>query len=174
MVFRTCFGVLGDARDAEDAAQEAFVIAFRSLADWRGEGPFGAWIGRIAVRIAVRHATHRQPVGWLVPTETGMNGERGDPGWILDPATPETRSMGRPDEVDPSALVLGAERAQLVRAAVVALDEPYREVVALRFFAQLSLEEIATETARPVGTVKTHLRRGLVRLRRHLATEPEP
>ena len=45
------------------------------------------------------------------------------------------------------------------------LPEPYREVVTLRFFGELSLEEIARQTERPVPTVKTHLRRGLLRLR---------
>ncbi len=48
------------------------------------------------------------------------------------------------------------------------LDEPYREVVALRFFAERSLAEIAVATDRPLGTVKTHLHRGLARLRRTL------
>ena len=43
--------------------------------------------------------------------------------------------------------------------------EPYREVVTLRFFGEMSLEEIARQTERPLGTVKTHLRRGLQRLR---------
>jgi RNA polymerase sigma-70 factor (ECF subfamily) len=38
-------------------------------------------------------------------------------------------------------------------------------VIALRFFAELSLDEIAAQTGRPLGTVKTHLRRGLIRLR---------
>jgi RNA polymerase sigma-70 factor (ECF subfamily) len=48
---------------------------------------------------------------------------------------------------------------------VAALPEPYREVVALRFFGELSLFEVAEATGRPLGTVKTHLRRGLERLR---------
>ena len=52
-----------------------------------------------------------------------------------------------------------------MRNAVEALPEPYREVVALRFFAELSLAEVAETTGRPVNTVKTHLRRGLERLR---------
>src|SRR5262245_50389877 len=41
-VVRTCHRILGDLHEAEDAAQEAFVTAYRSLAGWRGEGPFGA------------------------------------------------------------------------------------------------------------------------------------
>ena len=43
-VVRACHRILGDLHEAEDAAQEAFVTAFRSLAGWRGDGPFGAWL----------------------------------------------------------------------------------------------------------------------------------
>ena len=66
---------------------------------------------------------------------------------------------------DPALLSMRAERATEIRAAVIALPEPYREVVALRFFADASLDQIATQTGRPLGTVKTHLHRGLARLR---------
>jgi RNA polymerase sigma factor (sigma-70 family) len=62
-------------------------------------------------------------------------------------------------------LAVRAERAADLRAAVAVLPEPYREVVTLRFFGDLSLEEIARQTDRPLSTVKTHLRRGLLRLR---------
>ena len=62
-------------------------------------------------------------------------------------------------------LAVRAERAADLRGAVATLPEPYREVVTLRFFGELSLEEIARQTERPLPTVKTHLRRGLLRLR---------
>jgi RNA polymerase sigma-70 factor (ECF subfamily) len=145
-VIRACHRVLGDIHEAEDAAQEAFVTAFRSLAGWRAEGPFGAWLTRIAVRIALRRAERRREVTWI------------DPG---DPA----RGIDLPGGMDPVATTLRAERAAGLRTAVGRLDEPYREVVALRFFGELSLDEIASQTGRPLGTVKTHLRRGLLRLR---------
>ena len=61
-----------------------------------------------------------------------------------------------------------AERATEIRTAVTSLPEPYRETVALRFFAEASLDEIARQTGRPLGTVKTHLHRGLARLRASL------
>ena len=145
-VVRACHRVLGDLHEAEDAAQEAFVIAFRSLAAWRGDGPFGAWLTRIAVRIALRRAQGRRDVTWIDPT---------------DPSA----GVDLPGGPDPAITSLQAERAAGIRAAVGRLDEPYREVVALRFFGELSLEEIASQTGRPLGTVKTHLRRGLLRLR---------
>ena len=62
-------------------------------------------------------------------------------------------------------VALRAERAADLRAAVATLHEPYRETVTLRFFGELSLEEIARQTERPLATVKTHLRRGLLQLR---------
>jgi len=145
-VVRACHRVLGDLHEAEDAAQEAFVTAFRSLSAWRGEGPFGAWITRIAVRIALRRAQRRREVAWIDPT---------------DP----TRGIDLPGGVDPAAITLRSERDADVRAAVSKLDEPYRETVALRFFGELTLDEIASQTGRPLGTVKTHLHRGLLRLR---------
>ena len=66
---------------------------------------------------------------------------------------------------DPAAASLQAEQAVELRRALQTLDDPYREVVLLRFYGDLSLAEIALETGRPVATIKTHLRRGLLRLR---------
>lgn len=145
-VVRACHRILGDLHEAEDAAQEAFVTAFRGLAGWRADGPFGAWLTRIAVRISLRRAQRRRDVTWI------------------DPSHPE-RPLDLPGGIDPAVSSLRAERSTELRAAVARLDEPYREVVALRFFGELSLEEIASQTGRPLATVKTHLRRGLIRLR---------
>jgi RNA polymerase sigma-70 factor, ECF subfamily len=160
---RACHRVIGDHAEAEDAAQEAFVTAFRSLATWRGDGPFGAWLTRIGVRIALRHVSRRRTVTWRDPARVG-----GDPG--LDPAdrAADRAAIAAAPLTDPAVLSLRAERATEIRTAVSNLPEPYREVVALRFFGEASLEEIARETRRPLGTVKTHLHRGLARLRRDL------
>jgi RNA polymerase sigma-70 factor (ECF subfamily) len=157
---RACHRVLGDLHEAEDAAQEAFVTAYRSLASWRGDGPFGAWLTRIAVRIAIRQAGRRRSVTWMDPAGS-PEGDR------LDAATAamDGQSLAATSRHDPAMLAVRAERAAALRDAVAMLPEPYREVVTLRFFGELSLEEIARETDRPLPTVKTHLRRGLLRLR---------
>lgn len=153
-VIRACHRVLGDLGEAEDVAQEAFVGAYRSLGSWRADGPFGAWLARIAVRLAIRRATRRKVVSWV------------NPGPDLDGATDDPSARLRADgAADPERLALRGEQQRAVRRAVSELAEPYREVVALRFFAERSLEEIAGVTGRPLGTVKTHLRRGLLRLR---------
>jgi RNA polymerase sigma-70 factor (ECF subfamily) len=154
-VVRACHRVLGDLAEAEDVAQEAFVIAYRSLGTWRGDGPFGAWLARIAVRLAIRQAARRKTVTWVRPAP----GEDHDAPLQALPAGHGT---------DPERVALRGERHRSVREAVARLDEPYREVVALRFFAERSLDEIATITGRPLGTVKTHLHRGLIRLRGRL------
>src|SRR4051794_39947347 len=60
-----CARVLGDRAEAEDVAQEAFVIAYRSLSSWRADGAFGAWLSRIAIRLALRRVAQRRQVTWL-------------------------------------------------------------------------------------------------------------
>ena len=153
-VVRACARVLGDHAEAEDAAQEAFVTAYRALPTWRGDGPFGAWVVRIAVRIALRRAGRLKNVTWLDPGSSVAEIER-----------PDRVRFGSPASPDPAGWLIRAERDTELRRAVAALDEPYREVVALRFFGERSLAEIAQATDRPLGTVKTHLHRGLARLR---------
>ena len=163
-LIRACHRVLGDHAEAEDAAQEAFVTAFRSLSTWRGDGPLGAWLTRIAVRIALREAGRRRTVTWRDPH--AASGESEAPTAAARAA--ERDALAAAPLTDPAILSLRAERATEIRTAVAALPEPYREVVALRFFGEASLDEIARETGRPLGTVKTHLHRGLARLRTSL------
>jgi RNA polymerase sigma-70 factor (ECF subfamily) len=149
-VFRTCYRILGTVPEAEDAAQETFVIAYRAIDTYRGEGAVGAWLARIAARQAFRRLSQRREASSLDVVDTTANAST---------------------DADPLGQALAAERQAAVRIAVAALPEPYREVVALRFFGELSLAEIAVVTDRPVGTVKTHLRRGLGRLREALGEE---
>ena len=162
---RACHRILGDRADAEDAAQEAMVSAYRQLASWRGEGPFGAWLMRIGVRIALRQAGKRRTVTWRDPLAPGQSAVPTD-----DPITKATdqAALDSAPLTDPAVLSMRAERATELRAVVTNLPEPYREVIALRFFGDATLDEIARQTGRPLGTVKTHLHRGLARLRSEL------
>ena len=150
VVYHACLRILGRPHDAEDVTQECFVAAFRSIGTYRGDGSLRAWLLRIATRLAFRRLAQRRPSAELDAVPEPM---------LAD-------SSGEP------TVVIGAREARReVRDAVAALADPYREVVALRFFGDLSLQEVAEVTGRPLNTVKTHLRRGLERLRPALESE---
>jgi RNA polymerase sigma-70 factor, ECF subfamily len=148
-VVRACARVLGDFSAAEDVAQECFVTAFQSIGSWRGEGSLHGWLLRIGINRALRTASRQSRA---LPLE----GDSGEP--------PEIAGGS-----EPLADLLTAERDRQVQEAVASLPEPYRETIVLRYFAELSIAEIADETGRPIGTVKTHIGRALLRLRAVLA-----
>jgi len=149
-VYRTCLRILGRPRDAEDVTQESFVAAYRAIGQFRGEGSLRGWLLRIATRQSYRRLAQRRP-----DAELDSVGEAR----LSDPSA------------DPTRVVVAAEQRADVRRAVNELTDPYREVVALRFFGEMSLAEVADATGRPINTVKTHLRRGLERLRQVVAPE---
>ena len=124
----------------------------------------GADRGRLALRRAAQRS--RRDVVWIDPAEPEFVGASSGPAAGLARLALERRSVA-----DPAAVAVRADEAAAVRSAVARLDEPYREIVALRFFGELSLGEIAAEADRPLATVKTQLRRGLLRLRQVLGED---
>jgi RNA polymerase sigma-70 factor, ECF subfamily len=151
-VYRACLRILGRPHDAEDVTQESFMAAFRAIRGFRGDGSLRGWLLRIATRQSYRRLAQRRPAADLE-------------------SVPETH-LGD-TSADPTRVVAIAERRDEVRDAVARLPDPYREVVALRFFGELSLAEVAEATGRPVNTVKTHLRRGLERLQPMVSAEAD-
>lgn len=139
-----CAAIMGNSDDAQDVAQDAFVHAYRSLAGYRGDGTFGAWIGKIATRMAISRAAAR-------------NRRRTEV--VVD-------DLRAPDEYsNPERQMVDLEHAEQLRQAINALPAAQREVVQLRFYSDMPIESIAVATRSPVGTVKSRLHRALTRLR---------
>ena len=149
VVLRTCYRILGSVEDAEDAAQEVFVIAHRAMGSFRGEGSPRAWLLRIATRECWR-------------LSAAQRRRR-----VLD-ATQDPADQPHEHAEDPAHVLIDGERRELIRRSVEDLPEPYREVVTLRYFGELPIAEIAVLTGRPSGTIKAQLHRGVERLRREL------
>jgi RNA polymerase sigma-70 factor (ECF subfamily) len=150
-ILRTCYRVLGRVDEAEEVTQETFVLAYRALGSYRGGGHPAAWITRIATREAWRHVAARSRRRSMTTT--------------LDEGAWPVAS----DALDPATEAVMAEERVRVRVAVGRLPEPYREVITLRYFGELSLLEISAATGRPEGTVKAQVHRGLGRLRELLS-----
>jgi RNA polymerase sigma-70 factor, ECF subfamily len=142
-----CQRILGDPNEAQDVAQDAFLQAYRALATFRGDGPFGAWLRRIAVRVAVARLAARRDVVRL----------------DADALDPQAATLQSTD--DPEATALDTEQRTAILDAVASLPVAQRDVILLRFYGDLSLQEIAELTSHPVGTVKSRLHRGMAGLR---------
>ena len=139
--------LLGDAHEAEDAVQDALVVAWQSFDRLRETDRFGAWFDRILVN-GCRDRLRRRKVVRFIPIDGEPERAGGDPFTTF---------------IERDAVLAGLER--------LTADE--RIVVVLRFWADLPLEGIAERLGWPLGTVKSRLHRALGRLRETLATTEE-
>ena len=146
IAFRTAYLVTGNAADAEEAAQDAFVKAYYALSRFRRGAPFRPWL----LRIVANEARNRRR----------SSGRRG----ALAARAADAESSGDAAP-SPEAALLTGERRDAVLAAVNALRDEDRLVIGCRFFLELSEEETAAALGVPQGTVKSRLSRALERLR---------
>lgn len=142
---RTAYVILRDADEAQDAAQEAFVKAYRAIGRFREGAPLRPWLMRIVANEAInrakssaRHRTVDLDVAGSVATDAD--------------ASPEARA-------------LAGERRELLLRAVNEMKEDDRIVIAYRYFFELSEAEMAEALGIAPGTVKSRLSRALSRLR---------
>jgi len=151
VAFRTAWIVLGDAHEAEDAAQEAFIKAYYALPRFHAGAAFRPWL----LQIVANQARNQRRAG----------GRRGA---LALRATADERASGDAAP-SPEAAALLEERRQALLQAVRDLRNEDRLVVAYRYFFELSEMEMAGALGCARGTVKSRLSRALGRLRDALA-----
>jgi RNA polymerase sigma-70 factor (ECF subfamily) len=154
-IFNTALRMLGDEDCAADAAQNAFILAFRNITNLRG-GCFGAWLLRILKNVCYDEL-RRQRRRSTLPLEPIVDDEEFDsPGWLADFSHEPARNV---------------EFADLTRAIQVSLQTllpEYRMIIVLVDIEGLDYAEAAAITGVPIGTVKSRLARARRRLRNEL------
>jgi RNA polymerase sigma-70 factor (ECF subfamily) len=141
--YRTARLILGDPNEAEDATHDAALAAWRRFPELREAARFEAWFGRILVN-ACRdrlRARRRLPIN----VDVAGVGSLRDARWT-----------------DPADAVV---REELLRNAIRSLSPEHREVVVLRYFVDLTVEQIAERTGSRAGTVKSRLHYALRQMR---------
>jgi RNA polymerase sigma factor (sigma-70 family) len=130
------------ASEADDVAQDAFLTAFERIAEFRGDGTFAAWVKRIAARLYLRRLQREKRLAGLAVEAEDIN---------TDATAPDA-----------------AERIDLDEG-LKSLGMAERLCVSMCYGAGLSHGEAAEALNLPLGTVKSHVKRGLEKLRARLA-----
>src|ERR1051325_1320626 len=157
MLFRTARAILRDDAEAEDALQEAYVQAYRSMDSFRAESQLSTWLARIVANEALmrlRKSTRRAEIVPIQPAASVQEIEQ----------VTDSDMNNAPDAA--------AERRQMRRvleSQIDALPDTYRAVFMLRAVEELSVEETAAVLELPAGTVRTRFFRARSMLREMLA-----
>ena len=156
-IFALCFGMLGREDDARDAAQEAFIAAYRNLKNFRGDAKVSSWLHRIAVNQCL--TTKRRQKS---RAEDFLDDEDG---------AAERTFIASPLK-SPAKVTEQAERLTLVRQAVGALPTDLRQVIVMKEFEEMTFQEISETLELPLSTVKSRLYTALKQLKMRLERTP--
>ena len=159
-VFNMTLRIVGNREDAEEAAQDVFVRAYRSLDRFRGDSRFSTWLYRIAVNVSLSSA--RRSRRDLSTSSLSEDDEDGLPMQIPDTAA------------NPAELFEQTEFRERVRNLVAALPPIYSVVISMYHMQSLSYDEIAEALELPIGTVKARLFRARAALRNLVYRSLEP
>lgn len=159
-LFNLAFRMLGNRQEAEDTVQDAFLRVYENLNRYDNQHKFSTWIFRIATNLCIDRLRRRRPVYSLdadVSDTDGMDGY----------------SMLPTDDPGPEQSVMLTERQRMVAAAIDSLPPKYKSAMALKYYQDLSLQEISDILDIPVATVKTRIHRGREYLRQRLEREKD-
>jgi RNA polymerase sigma-70 factor (ECF subfamily) len=155
LVYNVAYRIMGEAASAEDAAQEAFLSAYRSIRRYRG-GSFRGWLLRIVTHACYDELRRRKRRPSVSLEGEGVESEPGE-----SEANPALASPADGPEA-------AAERSALARGIQECLErlpEEFRVVAVLADVQELEYQEVAAAIGKPVGTVKSRLARARARLR---------
>jgi RNA polymerase sigma-70 factor (ECF subfamily) len=158
-VYAMALSFLHNEADAEDAAQEAFLKAFRNLATFRNEAKFGTWLTSIALNEARSRIRRRDAIRMESLDEPHEDGEQPSPALLRDWKEIPSEALER------------KEVRQLLQKAITALPLIYREVFRLRDIEQLSVHEAAQVLGITISSVKVRLHRARMMLQKKLAPQ---
>jgi RNA polymerase sigma-70 factor (ECF subfamily) len=158
VAYRMAFRITGNAEDAEEAAQDAFLRAYRKLDSFRRDSNFSTWVNRIAMNSALNIVERRS-------RDIGHAAER------LDAmAAPGTIPLQVADgKAGPERVLLDAETKRMRRAAMDDLTPMERTAFTMRHMEDLSIAEIAEALRVPANSAKQAVFRAVSKLRASLA-----
>jgi RNA polymerase sigma-70 factor (ECF subfamily) len=157
MVYLSILTMLRNGQEAEDAAQEVMINAFRHLKSFRGDAKFSTWLVTIAMNEG-RQRLRKAKAAQLESLDEGKEGREGD-------FTPVVLTDWR--EI-PSEALEKKEMRQKLREAVEELPPIYREVLVLRDLEELNQQETASALGINVALVKVRLHRARMMLQKML------
>lgn len=143
--------IVGTHEDADDIAQETFVKAFIALGDFRGESSFFTWLYRIAVNLSLNAVRKKQLMNYLRESE------------IINRIFPSPE--------DPSREVEFKETQTLLDEAIARLPEKQRAVFVMRYYDEMSYEEISEVMKTSVGGLKANFFHALRKVREYMTNE---
>lgn len=149
-LFHCLTHLAGNAHEAEDLAQDAFVQAFVKLRTFQEQSSFFTWLYRIAFNLAASRLRRKKPQTSLDDRSEGLGPEATDPG------------------ESPTSKMMRDERAAQVQAALATLNPDYRTILILREMEGCDYETIADILDLPLGTVRSRLSRARMELRERL------
>lgn len=152
-LYRIVRRMCSDRGEAEAVTQEAFLRAWESLPKSKSDRPFRPWLIRIGVNVARDAVKKARPMDFA----------------DLPPQEPLQIASARPG---PEESMEETERLERLALAVQSLEPAYRMVIAMRYEAEMSYEEMAAVLKLPLNTVRTRLFRAKQELRRAMESHP--
>jgi RNA polymerase sigma-70 factor, ECF subfamily len=158
-MFRTARAILRDDADAEDALQEAYLQAYRTMGSYRGEARLSTWLARVVANQALMRLRKHARRSAIVPLHPGVG-------------TEEINQIAEASmDKEPESSARRAEMRKLLEQRIDALPGAYRAVFMLRAVEEYSVEETAAILQIPEATVRSRFFRARSLLREGLASE---